>query len=133
MKNRIGSSELADAPGKYMWAEYLGCMEGIPDESPQSNAGRAETPVLTWGLAVCLLVTLGAMAVSALPVWPFTVQDGRHPLEPMMIAIILGMLLGNCLTLPKWFRPGIRFSYHKLLSLGIILLGVRLNFFDVLR
>jgi uncharacterized integral membrane protein (TIGR00698 family) len=115
---------------RYDWAEYLGGMEGIPDDEPIS---KPQTHPLSWGLLVCLFVTLGAIALSVLPIWPFTVQGNRHPLEPMMIAIVIGMVVSNLWTLPKMFRSGIKFSYKTLLSLGIILLGVQLNFFDILR
>jgi uncharacterized integral membrane protein (TIGR00698 family) len=73
------------------------------------------------------------MQLTNLAIWPFTLTGGRHPLEPVMMAVILGMAIGNVWALPKWFQPGIKVSVKKLLPLGIILLGARLNFFDIVR
>jgi uncharacterized integral membrane protein (TIGR00698 family) len=113
----------------YSWAEHLGYMEGIPDDVPAKSPPGS----VAWGLLLCMAVTLGALWLSTAPFWPFTIQGGRHPLEPMLMAMVIGIVISNSLMLPKWLRPGIRFAYKVLLSLGIVLLGVQLNFFDVLK
>ncbi|MGH7951910.1 MAG: YeiH family protein [Limisphaerales bacterium] len=118
-----------EAGADYSWAEHLGCMEGIPEDAPSATRWHS----LGSGLLICLLATLGAVGLSRLPVWPFTVNGNHHPLEPMTLAIVVGMIVSNCWALPKAFRPGIRFAYNNLLSLGIILLGVQLNFFEILQ
>jgi uncharacterized integral membrane protein (TIGR00698 family) len=133
METGIKAATLSPPPGQYGWAEFLHCMEGIPDDVSRISVSPPEVPGLSWGLIVCLSVTLVSMLMGVLPVWPFTVAGGRHPLEPMTLAIVIGMLLGNFLVMPQWLRPGVRFAYSNLLALGIILLGVQLNFFDVLR
>src|SRR5262249_55415031 len=78
-------------------------------------------------------VTLVAMSLAEVRVWPFTLPDGRHPIEPVMMAIVLGMALSSCWAVPKSLQPGIKFSVKKLLPLGIILLGARLNFRDLAK
>ncbi|HEY1790673.1 MAG TPA: YeiH family protein [Verrucomicrobiae bacterium] len=116
---------------EYAWAEYLHCMEGTPDvESLPVSKPAAASPVT--GLLACLALTIISYWIVALPVWPFLI-NGRRPLEPVTIAIILGMIAGNSLSLPKEFQPGIKFSVKKLLSWGIVLLGARLDFRDVLN
>jgi uncharacterized integral membrane protein (TIGR00698 family) len=50
-----------------------------------------------------------------------------------MLSIVLGMVLSNVWTLPKWFLPGVKYSVKKLLPLGIILLGARLDFVAILK
>jgi uncharacterized integral membrane protein (TIGR00698 family) len=105
-------------------------MEGIPEDVP---VAKAHSHSITSGLAICLVLTLGAWWLSTAPFWPFTVQGTRHPVEPMLLAMVIGMILSNSWTMPKLFSSGIRFSYKVLLSLGIVLLGVQLNFFDVIK
>jgi uncharacterized integral membrane protein (TIGR00698 family) len=124
------STESMPKSTDYSWAEYLGCMEGIPEDAP---AAKLPSLSIAWGLLVCLAVTLGALWLSTAPFWPFTIQGNRHLVEPMLLAMVIGMALSNSWALPKLFKPGIRYSYKVLLSLGIVLLGVQLNFFDVLR
>ena len=51
----------------------------------------------------------------------------RSPFSPVMIAMILGLILGNVFTLPALFRPGIGFGTKRILRLGIVLLGLRLS------
>src|SRR6185503_11699323 len=87
---------------------------------------KKEQPIL--GVALAIGVTLVAIWASQWPFAPFTLAGGRHPIEPVMLAIILGMVLSNCWVLPKVLQPGIKFSVKKLLPVGIVLLGARLNF-----
>jgi uncharacterized integral membrane protein (TIGR00698 family) len=57
----------------------------------------------------------------------------KTPISPVMLAILLGMLVSATLRLPDVLKPGLTFAIKKLLRLGIILLGIRLTIFDVLR
>lgn len=57
----------------------------------------------------------------------------KSPVSPVMLAIILGLLIGVMTRKPKIFTHGIKFSVKKVLRLGIILLGIRLSIFDVLK
>jgi uncharacterized integral membrane protein (TIGR00698 family) len=57
----------------------------------------------------------------------------KSPVSAVMVAIILGMIIGNTLPLPGWLKPGFQFAVKKVLRLGIILLGIRLSVFDVFR
>src|SRR4051812_31259921 len=121
----------------YSWAEYLDYMEGggsdvltLPAAKPAAKAVKKEQPI--WGALVAIGVTLIALWLSERNFPPFT-MNGRHPIEPVMLAIILGMVLSNCLVLPKVLQPGFKFSVKKLLPLGIVLLGARLNFQDLVK
>ena len=40
--------------------------------------------------------------------------------QPVMLAIILGMVLSNAWSLPKGLHAGIKFSVKKLLPIGIV-------------
>lgn len=85
------------------------------------------------GLIVVVLIAACAVLISELPLPPFTVSGGRHPLEPVMLAILLGMILSNAVALPAACTPGMKFAAKKLLPLGIVLLGARLDFMAVVR
>src|SRR5205085_5806562 len=86
-----------------------------------------------WGVMLAIGLTLVAIWLSELRIAPFTLAGGRHPIEPVMLAIILGMAVSNVRPLPKVLQSGIKFSVKKLLPLGIVLLGARLNFLALVR
>ena len=44
-----------------------------------------------------------------------------------MMAILLGILIRNTVSLPSMFQAGIRFGLVRILRLGIVLLGIRLS------
>lgn len=126
----------------YAWAEFLDYMEGggpevvnIPVKRPLD--ATAAKPQLAWGILLALALTLAALWVNSLEVWPFTVRtakgDVSHPIEPVMLAILLGMVIGNVWRMPKTLNPGLKFSVKKFLPLGIVLLGVRLHFIKMLK
>jgi uncharacterized integral membrane protein (TIGR00698 family) len=123
----------------YSWAEYLDYMEGggsdvltLPAAKPVAKPveQKKEWPVL--GVALAVAVSLLAYWLSELPFPPFTVAGGGHPIEPVMLAIILGMVLSNAWSVPKGLHSGIKFSVKKMLPIGIVLLGARLNFQQML-
>ncbi len=119
----------------YSWAEYLHYMEGGSDllEIAPKKPAPSVPETLGWGLAACVALTVAALLLSRAPLWPFTLASGRHPLEPVMLAIVLGMVWCNVRPLSKVSQPGIKFAVKKLLPLGIVLLGARLNFLAVLQ
>src|SRR5882724_5101539 len=124
----------------YSWAEYLDYMEGggsdvvsVPAAKPAVAVPAVKKAQPIWGVMLALGVTLLAIWISELKVAPFTLAGGRHPIEPVMLAIVLGMMLSNCWTLPKAIQPGLKFSVKKLLPLGIVLLGARLNFQEMVK
>jgi uncharacterized integral membrane protein (TIGR00698 family) len=57
----------------------------------------------------------------------------KSPVSAVMMAILLGLIMGNIFTLPTWLKPGFTFAVKKVLRLGIILLGIRLSIFDVFK
>lgn len=134
---------MSQMPTDYSWADYLDYMEGggsdvvsVPLGKPLGRAQeKREQPL--WGLLATVGLALLALWLNSLNMWPFTVRStaGRvsHPVEPVMLAIILGMVVSNFWSVPKRFQAGIKFSVKKLLPLGIVLLGARLNFGELLR
>lgn len=54
----------------------------------------------------------------------------KSPISAIMMAILLGIIIRNTLTLPAIFQPGIRFGLVRILRLGIVLLGIRLSLYE---
>ncbi|MEE9281940.1 MAG: putative sulfate exporter family transporter [Myxococcota bacterium] len=117
-------TDLADR--RYAWADNLGCMEAgaeIARVSPQIEARQESLR----GLLVCGTLAAVSIALARAPVWPFTLEGDRHPLDAVMLAIVLGMLLGNVWSVPGWLQPGIKLATKGVLPLGIVLLGAQLD------
>ena len=72
-------------------------------------------------------LTLAAAGVGAgyLVAAPFSV------LSPMVVAIVLGVVVGNAVRLPAAVDPGLAVAAKRVLRLGIVLLGLRLSLHDV--
>ncbi len=51
----------------------------------------------------------------------------KSPVSPILMAIVLGIIIRNTITLPESVRPGIRFGLVRVLRFGIVLLGIRLS------
>jgi uncharacterized integral membrane protein (TIGR00698 family) len=58
---------------------------------------------------------------------------GSSPVSGVPIAIVLGLLLRNTLPLPASLTPGLKFATTTILRAGIVLVGIRLSLFDVLK
>ena len=84
-----------------------------------------------------LAVTLAALFLSEvggaviLRLMGFDPAGKGSPLAVPSVAVLLGVLLGNTLSLPDWLKPGIQFSVKKLLRLGIILVGIKLSLLEL--
>ena len=58
---------------------------------------------------------------------------GGSPLSGVPVAIVIGLLLRNLLPLPASLNPGLKFATTTLLRAGIVIVGIRLSVFDVLK
>ena len=58
---------------------------------------------------------------------------GSSPVSGVPVAIVLGLLLRNTLPLPASLAPGLKFATTNILRAGIVLVGIRLSLFDVLK
>ncbi len=80
-----------------------------------------------------------AVAVSACAMWASVMLGEsllgyqRSPISPVMVAMLLGLLIGNVFRLPAWVQPGLDLAVKRLLRVGIILMGIRLSVLDVLQ
>ena len=58
----------------------------------------------------------------------------KSPISPIIIAIIIGMVFSNLNnSIISGLKPGYDFCIKRLLKLGIIFLGIRLSFLDLLQ
>lgn len=86
---------------------------------------------------------LPGLAAAALLAWVATWASdtvgttvlgfSRSPLSPVLMAIVIGLVIGNVVALPVVLKPGLDFAIKKVLRLGIILLGIRLSLVDVVQ
>lgn len=74
------------------------------------------------GLTLCGIAALFSMAVNLLVA----------PLSALLVAILLGALVGNLLHLPAVVRPGVSVAAKRVLRIGIVLLGLQLVLGDIL-
>ncbi len=74
------------------------------------------------GWILMLLVGIVATSISKL-----VEVGGKHPIEAVVIAIVLGILLRNLGLVPKVCLPGIK-AFEKILIIGIVFIGASLNF-----
>ncbi len=81
-------------------------------------------------VAVPMAEMLGRQLLSLQGIDP---AGKSSPVSGVLMAIVVGMLVGNMVPLPKMFQGGIRFSVTKLLRLGIILVGIKLSLMDVVK
>ncbi len=58
---------------------------------------------------------------------------GSSPVSGVPVAIILGLLFRNTIALPPSLTPGLKFATTTILRAGIVLVGIRLSLFDVVR
>ena len=69
-----------------------------------------------------------ALLIYVISTWQYSHE---YNLEAPLLALILGLLAGNLLHLPKWFDTSLRTEYY--IKTGIILLGATLPFTLILQ
>ncbi|HEY8500654.1 MAG TPA: putative sulfate exporter family transporter [Clostridia bacterium] len=83
------------------------------------------------GLFLAVVLTLAAYLISN--VSGMFIPGDINPFSPTFCAMLLGLLVGNIITLDKRFSAGIKFGLKKILRLGIVLMGIRLSILSVLK
>lgn len=88
----------------------------------------AASPAITWtrrnlpGLGIAVAVAVVAALLGRLA--PPTIG-------PVLIAVVLGLLVGNLASLPAATAPGLGLASKRVLRIGVVLLGARLTMADV--
>ncbi len=85
------------------------------------------------GIVACVALTCLAAVLHNLPYPPFATSGGRQVISEVLLALLLGMLVGNLLPLRRILTAGVDFTVRKLLPVGIVLLGARLDFYDLIE
>lgn len=85
------------------------------------------------GVCFCFFLALLSTVLSHLPVWPFTLPSGQHPLEAVVLAILLGMVVNIFWRVPTSLQAGLRVCAKWTLAMAIVLLGARLNWHMLAR
>lgn len=80
------------------------------------------------GFIFSSVIAFLAIFLSSLEIIKSTVN-----FSPLIIAIILGLVIGNLIKIPETLKPGINFSLKKILRIAIIFLGFRLTFQNILE
>ena len=68
----------------------------------------------------------GLLFVSAVTYLGFQIHWKFEAISPLVASLVLGVLIGNIISIPGTFAPGQRFAAKKILRFGIVLLGTQL-------
>ena len=77
-----------------------------------------------------LLVTV-VCAIAARLLHGFLPPKAGAVVGEVVVAVLLGLVIGNVFALPEALAPGIRFSFHSLLRVAIVILGAQFSFLQV--
>lgn len=114
----IAATRLRSAvSGLYHWYDFMNLFNEIKIELSESWMG--------------LHMVFGVAVVSRFLHNSITNPLLNKTISEILIAVLLGLYLGNVFPLSRELRAGARFALQRLLRLGIILLGLRLSLQDV--
>ena len=85
-------------------------------------------PGVALALVFCLF-SQGINNVFAIEIF----ETPKSPISTVLIAILLGILMGNAFTPRPGMMVGLDFTQQYILKLGIIFLGIRLSFADFIK
>ena len=83
------------------------------------------------GIILCVLTALLSIQLSSY-IGISILNLSKSPISPIIIAIIIGTIIGNSIKNLDLYDEGFTFSIKYLLKLGIIFLGIRLSISDIL-
>jgi uncharacterized integral membrane protein (TIGR00698 family) len=79
-----------------------------------------------------LLAFVLAILGNAMADWvALSLSLGPGAISGIMVAVLLGLALGNLFKLPAALKPGVDFSVKRMLRIGIVLLGLKLSIVEV--
>ena len=89
---------------------------------------KAIIPGITLALIFCLF-SQGINNLIAIEIF----NTPKSPISTVLIAILLGIIMGNAFTPRPGMMIGLDFTQQYILKLGIIFLGIRLSFSDLIK
>ena len=87
---------------------------------------KARSPHWWAGVALAVAVSLAA-GVSAEWLGEALLGFEKSPISPIVMAIVIGMIIANTLSVSQPVSDGLRFCASTILRIGIMLLGIRLS------
>jgi uncharacterized integral membrane protein (TIGR00698 family) len=75
----------------------------------------------------------GLLLTIAIAIAGYRLQELTDPVDAMLIAIVIGMIIRNTIGVPARFAAGVKFAVLSIMPLGITLMGAKLDFFVVAR
>src|SRR5262249_13195437 len=103
--------------------------------SPPLRRALEVVPGLALSIAVMLAAGELAKGVGAavLRMEGLDPAGRASPISGISMAILLGLVVANAVGTARVFKPGLAFAVRRMLRLGIILVGIRLSFVDVVK
>lgn len=93
-------------------------------DSPAAQTIFNQNSSLVPGIVLCLGAAVISYGIS------FVLPD--IGISPLIIAIVLGVIVTNTISLPESISPGLNYSSKQLLRAGIVLLGLTLVLGDII-
>jgi len=115
----------------------LGCMEGLYEhvvEAAPTVKSPGKLAAFIPGYAFAAVVAVAAYGLQVLPFAPFTIISGsgvKHTVSAAIIAILLGLLLRNTLSLPAAIKAGCKSVVKRAIPIAIVMLGAELSFSSI--
>ena len=91
-----------------------------------SLADGIRSPQWWSGIALAIAVALAA-GVAAQWLGESLLGFDKSPISDIMLAIVIGMIVANTVSLPASVSAGLKFCASTILRIGIMLLGIRLS------
>jgi len=95
-----------------------------PTDDPVVGGRLREVGGVLPGLLLALCLVEAATLIAS---------EWKGPFPAATLALLLGLLLANLVSLPASCRPGLDFCVKRVLRLGIVLVGIRLSLLEVAR
>ncbi|MEB3290034.1 MAG: YeiH family protein [Leptolyngbya sp.] len=100
-----------------------------PDRLPPSSDTLPWTDrVKAWLPGLGLTALLAALALG---IGYLSHRTGIKLLNPLLVAVLLGIAVRQVVPLPAIYRPGIHLAMKRILRLAVILLGLRLSMAEI--
>lgn len=118
----IASTLQCENANRQNWGKNMSQGEGLGASKARKQRNRLGFAL---GIGLTLVIALAAKYLAGLPFLSIMGQ--------LVIAILIGILWRATIGVPDQIVAGTNFSSKKLLRLGIILLGMRLNLMDIVQ
>ena len=86
-----------------------------------TSSASAPAPSRLPGVVACLVAGLASMGVARL------IGTAVPAVSPLLVAILLGIVVGNLVALPARWAPGLTKGSKTMLRAGIVLLGLQVS------